>query len=156
MMKNYERYLKNKPSDIGANDIMTYICRQPSDHVIVPLLQNIAGCNIVEVGIGAGYYTRYVMEHNKVLGVDQNPQLCELPVEIRKGDTGLLVKPRDTAGIRKAIESLVSSQELRQKLAAAALECVQLFSWKNVAGKFVELYEQIIRESAQRVINKRS
>lgn len=72
------------------------------------------------------------------------------------GDAGILVRPRDTAEIRKAIESLVSSQELREKLGAAALERVQLFSWKNVAGKFVELYEQIIRESGRRVMNKRS
>ncbi len=67
------------------------------------------------------------------------------------GNAGLLVEPRDSAGIRKAIEKLVSSQELRQRLAAAALERVQLFSWKNVAGMYIELYEQIIQAPSRHV-----
>jgi len=60
------------------------------------------------------------------------------------GDAGVLVKPRDVAGIRDNLEKLVSSEKLRQQFAAAALERVQQFDWKNIASKFVELYEQTI------------
>jgi cyclopropane fatty-acyl-phospholipid synthase-like methyltransferase len=58
----------------------------------VPLLKNIADKRILEVGIGAGYYTRYVMNRNEVVGVDQNPHLCELPVTVCKGDAAQLDK----------------------------------------------------------------
>jgi cyclopropane fatty-acyl-phospholipid synthase-like methyltransferase len=85
-VENYERYQGSDSQQIAGRDILYYLCRKPSDRVIVPLLKNIADKRIVEVGIGAGYYTRYLMERNEVLGIDQNPQLCELPVEIRKGD----------------------------------------------------------------------
>lgn len=60
------------------------------------------------------------------------------------GDAGVLVKPRDVAGIRDNLEKLISSEKLRQQLAAAALERVQQFDWRNIASKFVELYEQTI------------
>jgi glycosyltransferase involved in cell wall biosynthesis len=60
------------------------------------------------------------------------------------GDAGVLVKPRDTVAIRDNLEKLVSSEKLRQQLAAAALERVQQFDWRNIASKFVELYEQTI------------
>jgi len=60
------------------------------------------------------------------------------------GDAGMLVEPRDTAGIRDNLEKLVSSEKLRQQFAAAAFERVQQFDWKNIASKFVELYKQTI------------
>lgn len=97
-MENYERYHKNKPTDVGANDTMTFLCRKPSDRIIVPLLKNIAGKRIIEVGIGAGYYTGYLMERNEVVGVDQNPQLCQLPIKVYKGDAARL---NEAVGERK-------------------------------------------------------
>jgi SAM-dependent methyltransferase len=89
-VENYERYQESDSQQVSGRDILYYLCRQPSDVIIVPLLKNIAGKRIVEVGIGAGYYTRYVMDRNKVVGVDQNPQLCELAVETHKGDAARL------------------------------------------------------------------
>lgn len=60
------------------------------------------------------------------------------------GEAGLLVPPRDAAGIRARLQELVSSASLREKLAKAAFERVQLFSWPNVAGRYVACYEEIV------------
>lgn len=61
------------------------------------------------------------------------------------GHAALFVQPRDVAGIRDNINKLISSEKLRQQLSTAALEQVQQFSWKNIAARFVELYEEIIQ-----------
>jgi glycosyltransferase involved in cell wall biosynthesis len=58
-------------------------------------------------------------------------------------EAGLLVAPRDAAGIRSRLAELVSSASLREELARAALERVQLFSWPNVAERYVACYEEV-------------
>jgi cyclopropane fatty-acyl-phospholipid synthase-like methyltransferase len=98
----------------------------------VPLLKNIADKRIVEVGIGAGYYTRYMMEHNEVLGVDQNPQLCELPIEIRKGDATRLT---EAVGERKfdVVVSMWMTEYLdREQLQAFLSQARQVLNDKGM------------------------
>ena len=69
---------------------MSYFCRIPSDRKIIPILSDLADKRILDVGLGSGYYTRYLVEKNVVVGVDQNPHLCKLDVPVHKGDaTGL-------------------------------------------------------------------
>jgi len=60
------------------------------------------------------------------------------------GEAALFVQPRDSEGIWDSLKKLIDSDKLREKLATAALERVKQFSWSNVAGRFIELYEQII------------
>ena len=85
-MKNYERYLKTTAEEYDKKTIMSYFCRIPSDRRIIPLLADLADKKILDVGLGSGYYTRYLVEKNTVVGVDQNPHLCKLDVPVHKGD----------------------------------------------------------------------
>ncbi len=62
------------------------------------------------------------------------------------GDAALLVQPQDVEGIRSNLEKLISSDQLRQQLAAAALERVQRFSWDNVVNQYVEIYHKVIKK----------
>ena len=89
-MKNYERYQNTDTDRVGRTDVLYHLCRKPSDGVIIPLLKSLTGKRILEVGIGSGYYTRYVMNGNKVCGIDQNPHLCQLPIKVYKGDAARL------------------------------------------------------------------
>ncbi|MBP7053704.1 MAG: glycosyltransferase family 4 protein [Phycisphaerae bacterium] len=66
------------------------------------------------------------------------------------GEAGLLVQPRDPAGIRARLQELVQSAGLRAELANAALERVRLFSWPSVAGQYVACYEEIAAMSVAR------
>jgi glycosyltransferase involved in cell wall biosynthesis len=59
------------------------------------------------------------------------------------GEAGLLVPPRDAAGIRGRLAELVSSARLREDLARAAQERVQLFSWPNVADRYLACYREV-------------
>jgi len=61
------------------------------------------------------------------------------------GDTGLLVQPRDAAGIKCAIEHLATNPELRLGLGTAARERVQrLFSWHHIAQQYIGIYQQVM------------
>jgi glycosyltransferase involved in cell wall biosynthesis len=65
------------------------------------------------------------------------------------GEAGLLVQPKDVAGIRSNLQKLILSDQLRHQLAAAALQRVKLFSWENVAGLYVDCYRRLIEAAAK-------
>jgi SAM-dependent methyltransferase len=65
---------------------MYWLCRLPSDRRILPVLAALRGKDILDVGLGTGHYTRLLVPHNRVVGVDQHPHLCRLDVEVRQGD----------------------------------------------------------------------
>lgn len=64
---------------------MTYLCRMPADRKLVPAISQIKGKSILDVGLGTGDYTRLLINDNKIVGVDQNPHLCKLPIKVHKG-----------------------------------------------------------------------
>jgi ubiquinone/menaquinone biosynthesis C-methylase UbiE len=84
--QNYERYKNWTPESYEKQGIMTYICRMPADRKILPVLSQIKGKSILDVGLGTGDYTRLLIGDNQVVGVDQNPHLCRLNVKVHKGD----------------------------------------------------------------------
>lgn len=65
---------------------MNYLAKIPSDKKLIPLISQIKDKDILDVGLGTGYYTRLLIENNNVTGVDQNPHLCKLPIKVYKGD----------------------------------------------------------------------
>ena len=86
MTKNYDRYEKKTTEQYEKRTVMSYLCRIPSDRKLIPILSNIKGKNILDVGLGTGYYTRIMTADNRVAGVDQNPHLCVLDIKVHKGD----------------------------------------------------------------------
>jgi SAM-dependent methyltransferase len=71
---------------------MDYLVRIPSDKKLIPLIAGIKGKKILDVGLGTGRYTRLLLNDNKVIGVDQNPHLCQLPIKIHQGDATQLAE----------------------------------------------------------------
>lgn len=58
------------------------------------------------------------------------------------GDSGLLVNPRDTAGIKTAILKLVRDdgliKEMGEKARRRSIEC---FSWDSIVDRYIEMYK---------------
>ena len=92
MTKNYDRYLNLTAEEYDKKTLTSYFCKIPSDKKIIPLIRKIADKKILDVGLGTGYYTKTLIENNYVVGVDQNPQLCKLPITLYKGDAAELAK----------------------------------------------------------------
>jgi glycosyltransferase involved in cell wall biosynthesis len=56
------------------------------------------------------------------------------------GDAGLLVDPRDDAGLAEALGRLTEDAPLRERLREAGLSRARLFSWDDVARRTVDVY----------------
>ena len=63
------------------------------------------------------------------------------------GNAGLLVPPRDADAIRQALLKLIDSEPLRRDLSRKAIERVQQFSWKAVTQQYLEVYQQLNRQT---------
>lgn len=85
-MKNYDRYQNITADFYEKKGIMFYLCQIPSDKKIIPLLSKIENKKILDVGLGTGIYTKFLIEKNNVVGIDQNPHLCRLSIPLYKGD----------------------------------------------------------------------
>jgi phosphatidylinositol alpha-1,6-mannosyltransferase len=69
------------------------------------------------------------------------------PEAVAEGETGLLVSGDDDAELAAALETLLSSAELRARLGAAGRERVlREFSWERAAGVVRTLVEEMERE----------
>lgn len=65
--------------------------------------------------------------------------------DIMNENTGILVNPYDGKGYRRALESLVKSRKLRERLGNNALEHIKNFSWDKVVPKYEKLYLELIK-----------
>ncbi|MFH1510531.1 MAG: glycosyltransferase family 4 protein [Candidatus Woesearchaeota archaeon] len=68
-----------------------------------------------------------------------------IPEMVEHNKNGLLVKPQDSLGLRKAINTLVGDNALRQRLASRGCSTVEeKFTSKNMASQTVKAYEEMI------------
>ena len=54
---------------------------------------------------------------------------------------GLVVRPGDVYGLAKALEDLMSNEELRAKLSNLALNRARALSWRNIAERIAKIIE---------------
>lgn len=86
MMTGYERYEGMTPKQCVKKTLMYYLCRVPANRQLIPAVGRIENKKVLDVGLGSGYYTKLLLDKNTVVGIDQNPHLCELPITVHKGD----------------------------------------------------------------------
>jgi len=56
----------------------------------------------------------------------------------------LLTEPGDPAGLAEALRRVLRDRSLRERLAEAALqECRAVYSWPNVAGQIMSVYDRL-------------
>lgn len=58
-------------------------------------------------------------------------------------DFGILVKPKDTKGLRKALE-LLSDKDIREKYVLKGFKTVKKYDWQKVAEKYVKIYSHLL------------
>lgn len=62
---------------------------------------------------------------------------------VSDGETGLLVRPRDPAGLREAVERLLGDPDLRERLGAEArARATERFGWDSVIERTLEVYKR--------------
>lgn len=75
-----------------------------------------------------------------------------IPEIIRHGETGLLARPSDPAGLAQAIAEVLDRPALAARLGQAARALVsQNFSRRTQTDKIIELYRQILTQPHQRL-----
>ena len=88
-MQNFERYQNPSEAKYNKKGISYFLMRRNADKIIYPYLGEISGENILEVGIGYGYYKSAYFTNNHVTGYDINPFLGkDLGIEIISGKAG--------------------------------------------------------------------
>jgi ubiquinone/menaquinone biosynthesis C-methylase UbiE len=85
-MANYDRYKAETAESYEKRCLMDYLVRIPSDKKLVPIISQIKGKKILDVGPGTGRYTSLLLKDNEVVGIDRNPHLCRLPIKVHQGD----------------------------------------------------------------------
>ncbi len=69
-----------------------------------------------------------------------------IPEEVIKGETGILIPPRDPASLAAAIEQLFASPNLRTRMGAAARQkFLTEFTLERMVTETEKLYHQVIR-----------
>ncbi len=74
-----------------------------------------------------------------------------LPTVVQNNETGFLV-PRCPGFFAERLDSLLQNPTLLKEMSKAARPSVLQFSWKNVASKVQELYEDVINEDAKQLV----
>lgn len=85
-MTGHERYKGTTAKQCVKKTLMYYLCRVPANRKLIPAVLRIENKKVLDVGLGSGYYTTLLLDKNTVVGIDQNPHLCELPITVHKGD----------------------------------------------------------------------
>ena len=62
-------------------------------------------------------------------------------------ETGLLVPPDDPRALTQAIVNLLDDEPRRQELAAGARRRARAYSWDDIGGRLLAIYEPLAGES---------
>ena len=72
-----------------------------------------------------------------------------LPEVVEDGITGLIVKPNDLESTTAAIEKLILSKELREKLGRAGRErVIKFFNWDENVNSMLNIYHEIVNKAS--------
>jgi len=92
---------------------------------------------------GYGVVCAEAMAHGKPVVASAVGGLLDL---VAHGETGLLVPPGDTAGLREALHWLLGDAELRRRMGEAARERArERLSWERATAETLRAYEDALR-----------
>ena len=74
-----------------------------------------------------------------------------VPEIVLEDRTGLFVQPDDPNALAEAMAMLLADDELRDRLGAAGRIRAQGFTWEQMTGRYLELYEKVMSPLAQSV-----
>jgi L-malate glycosyltransferase len=65
---------------------------------------------------------------------------------VRDGENGFIIKMKDPEDIAEKIKKIMTNDELRIHMAEASRHLAEQMSWKNVAEKYVDLYQEVTKK----------
>ncbi|MBE3519247.1 MAG: glycosyltransferase [Firmicutes bacterium] len=68
-----------------------------------------------------------------------------IPEFVEHGKSGFLFEPEDTEGMSNAIRNLAADPGLRRRVGEKARARAMRFDWRELVGKFIDLYTQYLR-----------
>jgi glycosyltransferase involved in cell wall biosynthesis len=74
-----------------------------------------------------------------------------IPDVVVDGETGVLVPPRDPSALGEALDRLLRDPAERRRLASQARERLGEYTLERAAGRFAELYEELLAEAGRPV-----
>ena len=85
-LQGHDRYQQFNRRRYHRKGLSYLLYRSMGDRVILPRLEQIREQEVLEVGLGAGYYTELLLQNgNQITGIDANPHMGEhLPVTIHE------------------------------------------------------------------------
>jgi glycosyltransferase involved in cell wall biosynthesis len=93
---------------------------------------------------GYGVVCAEAMAHGKPVVASAVGGLLDL---VAHGETGLLVPPGDTAGLREALHWLLGDRDLRRRMGAAGRERArERLSWERATAETLRAYEDALRD----------
>ena len=112
-------------------------------HDLLPMYGKAAVVACPSYREGFGVVCAEAMAHARPVVAGAVGGLLDLVVD---GETGLLVEPGDTAGLRAALERLLGDAELRRRLGAAARERARRhFAWGPVTDATLGVYADVLQ-----------
>ena len=94
---------------------------------------------------GFGFPPLEAMEHGLPVIASSHSSLPEVV-----GSAGMFVDPEDVQGIAGAIGKVLDDPGLRQRLRVQGKNNLERFSWRQAAGKTLEVYERLLGEANER------
>lgn len=64
---------------------------------------------------------------------------------VEEGKNGFIVKMKDSQDLAEKIEILMKDSDLRKRMGEASRKKAESMSWKNVAEKYFEIYQRILK-----------
>lgn len=90
-------------------------------------------------------YTGIVLLEAQALGTPVvATKVDAVPEIVRDGETGILVKPGDVNGLAKALETLLTNDEVWNKMSLKAKEWARNFTLNKAMDSLVNLYKSLI------------
>ena len=69
---------------------------------------------------------------------------------VANGEEGLLVPPKNSGELARALISLLRDEKLRQQMGAKGRATAEKYSWERIAQRVVDYYTRVIGESSRR------
>ena len=140
-----KRYLTKLVDKLGINDNVLFLGTIPNKN-LPEIYANSDLFVLPSIHEGLGIVYLEAMASGLPIVTTNSGGMRDLIID---GQTGILIKPKNSEGIAKAIKDLLCDEELIKHLVNNGRELVERnFSWRQTAVKYLRAYQSICRSNS--------